>query len=93
VARYKEEALARRMDIIWPKKYDLWDRLHEFELTHFNERDKITNLRYESKRCWANLAELYLEEAALSIRTNIFTIRGLSGTRSGIERLEHVPAL
>jgi hypothetical protein len=80
VVCYKEEALARRMGIIWSKKDDLRDRLHEFQLTRFNERTKITNMRYESKRCWANLAELYLEEAALSIRTEIFTIRGLSGT-------------
>jgi hypothetical protein len=72
------------MDIIWPKKEGLRDRLHEFQLTHFNDRDKITNLRYENKRCWANLAELYLEEASLSIRTEIITIRGLSGSRSGI---------
>jgi hypothetical protein len=84
VVSYKEEALARRMDIIWPKKDELWYPLHEFQLAHFNEKDKITNLRYESKRCCANLSELYLEEAALPIRTDIFTIRGLSGTRSGI---------
>jgi hypothetical protein len=74
VALYKEEALARRMDITWPKKDDLRDRLREFQLTHFNERDKITNLQNEIKRFWANLAELYLEEAALPISTEIFTI-------------------
>jgi hypothetical protein len=84
VARYKEEAFSRCMDIIWPKKDGLRDRLHEFQLTHFNDRAKITNLRYESKRCSANLAELYLEEASLPIRTEIITIRGLSGSRSGI---------
>jgi hypothetical protein len=83
VASYKEKDLKRRMDIICPKKDDLRDSMHEFQFTHFNERDKITNLRYESKQCWTNLAELYLEEAALSIMTKIFTIRGLSVTRSG----------
>jgi hypothetical protein len=51
------------------KKDKLRDRLHEFQLTHFNKRDKITNLWYESKRSWANLAKLYLEEAALPIMT------------------------
>jgi hypothetical protein len=60
------------MDIIWPKKDELRDHMHEFKLTHFNERDKITNLWYESKRCWSNLTKLYLEEAALPIRTEIF---------------------
>jgi hypothetical protein len=93
VARYKECALSRRMPIIWPKKDGLRDRLHEFQLTHFNDCDKITNLRYESKRCWANLSELYLEEASLPIRTDIITFRRLSGSRSGIGRLEHVSAL
>jgi hypothetical protein len=61
VARYKEEALARRMNIVWEKKDELWDLLHEFQSTRFKDRTKITNLRFESKRCWANLAELYLE--------------------------------
>jgi hypothetical protein len=46
VARYKEEAISRRMDNIWPKKDGLRDQLHEFQLTHFNDRDKITNLWY-----------------------------------------------
>jgi hypothetical protein len=81
VARYKEEALARLMDIIWPKQDGLRERLHEFQRTHFNDRDKIKNLRYESKRCWANLAKVYLEEASLPIRAEIFTIRVLSGSR------------
>jgi hypothetical protein len=65
VERYKEEALARRIDIIWPKQDGLGERLHEFQRTHFNNRDKITNLGYESKRCCANLAKLYLEEAIM----------------------------
>jgi hypothetical protein len=42
------------------QKNELRYRLHEFQLTHLNERDKITNLHYESKWCWANLSELYL---------------------------------
>jgi hypothetical protein len=50
VARYKEEALVRRMDTIWAKKDELRDRLHEFQSTHFNDRTRITNLQYESKR-------------------------------------------
>jgi hypothetical protein len=84
MARYKEEALERRMNTIWSKKDELRDRLYEFQSTHFDEQTKITNLRYESKRCCANLTELYLEDAALPIRTNIYTMTGLSGTRSGI---------
>jgi hypothetical protein len=36
---YKEEALVRRMDISWSQKDELSDRLHEFQSTHFNERD------------------------------------------------------
>jgi hypothetical protein len=82
VVRYKEDSLARRIDIIWPRKDEVGSRLHVFQLTHFNEREKNTNLPYESKRCWANLTEHYQEEAALPIRTEILTIRGLSVTRS-----------
>jgi hypothetical protein len=90
VARYKEEALERRMNNIWAKKDELRDRLHEFQSTHFYGKTKITNLRYESKGCWANLA---LEDAALPIKTEIYMMTGLSGMRSGIGRLDHVPAL
>jgi hypothetical protein len=72
------------MDIIWPKQEGLRERLHEFQGTHFTDRDKITNLWYESKMCWANLSGLYLEEASLPIRTEIFTIKDLTGSRLGI---------
>jgi hypothetical protein len=35
VVHYKEEALARRMDIIWSKQEGLRERLHEFQRTPF----------------------------------------------------------
>jgi hypothetical protein len=35
--RYKEVALARRMDTIWAKKDELRDRLHECQSAHFND--------------------------------------------------------
>jgi hypothetical protein len=54
------------MDTIWAKKGEMRDHLHEFQSTHFNDKTNITNLRYESKRCCANLAGLYLEDAAFA---------------------------
>jgi hypothetical protein len=53
------------MDKIWVRHSDSQVHLHEFQLTHFYDRDIIDNLRYNSQQCWASLAEVYLNEAEL----------------------------
>jgi hypothetical protein len=37
-------------------------RLHDFQTKHFENRQSIGNLNYESKSCWANLADKYITE-------------------------------
>jgi hypothetical protein len=67
VARYKNEPLDRRYEEIWEKYGDLVERLHAFQTKHFENRQSIGNLNYESKRCWDNLAEQYITEAVSPI--------------------------
>jgi hypothetical protein len=42
---------------------ELLPKLWVFQEQHFNRRQHITDLRYESKKCWATLAKLYLDDA------------------------------
>jgi hypothetical protein len=63
VANYKMEALDRNYDKILEKHSGLNERLHTFQLKHFENRQQIGNLNYESKRCWINLAEQYVNKA------------------------------
>jgi hypothetical protein len=69
VARYKSEALDRRYEEIWVKHAGLVERLHDFQTKNFENRQSIGNLNYESKNCWANLADQYITEATLPIRS------------------------
>jgi hypothetical protein len=41
VARYKMEALDRGYDEIWEKHSGLIERLHTFQLKHFENRQKL----------------------------------------------------
>jgi hypothetical protein len=54
VARYKTEVLDRRYEEMWEKHAGLVERLHAFQTKHFENRQNIGNLNYESKYCWAN---------------------------------------
>jgi hypothetical protein len=69
VSWYKIEALYRRYEEIWENHAGLVERLHDFKTKHFEDRQSIGNLNYESERCWANLADQYIVEAALPNRT------------------------
>jgi hypothetical protein len=59
VERYKTEALNRRYDEIWETHAGLIKRLHAFQTKHFEDRQSIGNLNYESKKCWAKLSEFF----------------------------------
>jgi hypothetical protein len=84
VARYKMEALDRSYDEIWEKHSGLIARLHTFQLKPFENRQKIGNLNYKSKRCWVNLAEEYINAASFPIRSEIYTLSELLGARNGV---------
>jgi hypothetical protein len=84
VAKYKMEALDRRYDKIWQKHNGLIERLHNFQSKHFENRQRIGNLNYESKICRVNFAEQYIVEASSPIRSEIYTLSELLGARNGV---------
>jgi hypothetical protein len=84
VARYKMEALDRRYDEMWEKHTGLTGLLHDFQAKHFENRQQIGNLNYESKRCWVNLAEQYINEASSPIRAEIYTLSEFLGAINGV---------
>jgi hypothetical protein len=84
IAIYKMVALDRRYDEMWEKHTGLTERLHDFQAKHFENRKQIGNLNYESKRCWVNLAEQYINEASSPIRAEIYTLSKLLGARNGV---------
>jgi hypothetical protein len=62
IARYKLEALERDMEKLWARHIELLPKLWDFQKQHFDRRQRIVDLRYESKKCWATLAKLYLDD-------------------------------
>jgi hypothetical protein len=63
IARSKFEALEREMEKLWAIHIELLPKLWDFQKQHFDRRQRIVNLWYESKKCWATLAKLYLDDA------------------------------
>jgi hypothetical protein len=78
------ESLDRRYDEMWEKHIGLTERLHNFQAKHFENRQQIVNLNYESKRCWVNLAEQCINEASSPIRSEIYTLSEFLGARNGV---------
>jgi hypothetical protein len=78
------EALDRRYAEIWEKHIGLIDRLHGFQSKHFENRQQIGNLNYESKILWVNLAEQYINEVSSPIRSEIYTLSDFLGARNGV---------
>jgi diadenosine tetraphosphatase ApaH/serine/threonine PP2A family protein phosphatase len=76
IAQYKLEALEREMEKLWTHHTELLPKLWDFQKQHFDRRQRILDLRYESKKCWATLTKLYLDDA----ETN------RPGINSGIEQ-------
>jgi hypothetical protein len=81
VAHYKTEALDRRYEEIWEKHAGLVERIRDFQAKHFENRQIIGNLNYESKRCWVNLADQNITEAASPIRSEMYTLSKFLGSR------------
>jgi hypothetical protein len=83
VARYKMEALDIRYDEMWEKHTGLTEQLHDFQAKKIENRQQKGNQNYESKRCWVNLAEQYINEASSPIRSEIYTLSEFLGARNG----------
>jgi hypothetical protein len=63
IARYKIESLERDMEKLRARHIVLLPKLWDFQKQHFDRRQRIVTLRYKSKKCWATLAKLYMDDA------------------------------
>jgi hypothetical protein len=61
IARCRREDQQRQLDKIWARHLELQGRLRQDQLLHFDNREQKDKLRYDSQRCWASLAEMYLQ--------------------------------
>jgi hypothetical protein len=84
IARYKLEALERGMEKLWTCHTELLPKLWDFQKQHFNRRQHIADLQYESKKCWATLATLYLDDAETNIPGIHSDIERTLGWRTGV---------
>jgi hypothetical protein len=81
VARYKREEMDRRIHIIWEKREAVRDNMLPFQSRHFANRSTVESLHYESKRCWANLAERYTEEAQMPVSRETYSLSAYLSAR------------
>jgi hypothetical protein len=84
IARYKLEALEREMEKPRTHHSELLPRLWVFQKQHFDRRQRIADLPYESKKCWATLSKLYLGDAETDRPGNHSDIKQNVGWRKGV---------
>jgi hypothetical protein len=92
IARYKIEALDRAMEM-WARNTELLYKLHDFQKQHFDQRQHITDIRYESNTCWATLATLYLHDAETNRSGFSSDIGPILGWRKGVKKPRQDPPL
>jgi hypothetical protein len=56
------------------KRASVRDNMLPFQARHFANRRTVENLHYERKRCWANLAEMYTEEARMPVSRETYSL-------------------
>jgi hypothetical protein len=84
IARYKLESLEREMERLWTHHSELLPILWVFQKQHFDRRQRIADLRYESNKCWATLAKLNLDEAGPNRPGNHSDIEQTNGWRTRV---------
>jgi hypothetical protein len=84
IARYKLEALERDMEKVWAIHIELLPKLWDFQKQHFGRRQRIVDLQFESKKCWAKLAKLYLDEAESNRHDSLSNMDQTNRLRTGV---------
>jgi hypothetical protein len=62
IARYKVEALHRKIQVVWDRYNVLQGRMDTTLQGNFQQREIIKKLRHDSKACSTTLATLHLDE-------------------------------
>jgi hypothetical protein len=84
ITRYELEALERDMEKLWARHIEPLPKLWDFQKQHFDRRQCIVDVRYESKKCWATLAKLYLDDAENNRHGSHSETDHTNGWRTGV---------
>jgi hypothetical protein len=82
IARYKREEMDRRIHAIWEKRASVHDNMLPFQARHFANRRTVESLHNESKRCWANMAEMYTKEAHIPVSCETYSLSAYFSART-----------
>jgi hypothetical protein len=84
VAQFKVEALDRDIAQLALRHNNLRSKLYEVQERHMERREHIKTLQHSSRKCWASLAKLYLDEADNIIETDTHLLEQYLQGRVGV---------
>jgi archaellum component FlaC len=70
VAQFKVEAMDRDIERLEARIEDLRHKLRTFQEEHIQRLEDVNTLQHNSRKCWAALAKMYLDEAENRIETD-----------------------
>jgi hypothetical protein len=85
VAQFKEKAMDRDIESLEVRIDDLRLKLRTFQDEHMQRVELIKTLQHNSRKCWAALAKIYLDETANIIETDIQLMDRYLQGRSGVD--------
>jgi hypothetical protein len=84
VAQFKVEAMDRELERLEVRIEDLRHKLRTFQEEHMQRVEHVKTLQHNSRKCWAALTKMYLDEAANRIETDIQIMDQYLQGRSGV---------
>jgi hypothetical protein len=84
VAQFKVEAMDRDIERLEVRIEDHRHRLRTFQEEHMQRVEHVKKLQHNSRKCWAALKKMYLDEAANSIETDIQLMDQYLQGRAGV---------
>jgi hypothetical protein len=84
VAQFKVEAMDRDIKRLEVRIEDLRHKLRTFQEEHMQRVEHVKTLQHNSRKCWAALAKMYLDEAENIIETDIRLMDQYLQGRSGV---------
>jgi phage shock protein A len=80
----KVEAMDRDIERLEVRIQDLRHKLRTFQEEHMQQVEHVKTLQHNSRKCWATLAKLYLDEAKNRIEMDIQLMDQYLQGRSGV---------
>jgi archaellum component FlaC len=84
VAQFKVEAMDRDIERLEVWIEDLRHKLRTFQEEQMQQVEHVKTLQHNSRKCWAELAQMYLDEADNRTETDIQLMDQYIQGRSGV---------